>query len=181
MKKYFQRFPDQIRLISWKRVLETNPGHNDIELHRWCVDFCWYFGKISQKKIQMFLEGKLQKFPEEFLGILVLKKTIRKFLLDEEFFKTFQVNFRQNYVGKRVSFRTVENFLFSILHGIFSQQYVEILDELQEHISGSIKKVFFSLFEGIFGEIHDLQRSNENFPKLLLTLLICRRCFENYL
>lgn len=51
MKKYFQRFPDQIRLISWKRVLETNPGHNDIELHRWCVDFCWYFGKISQKKI----------------------------------------------------------------------------------------------------------------------------------
>lgn len=69
----------------------------------------------------MFLEGKLQKFPEEFLGILVLKKTIRKFLLDEEFFKTFQVNFRQNYVGKRVSFRTVENFLFSILHGIFSQ------------------------------------------------------------
>lgn len=70
----------------------------------------------------MFLDGKLQKFPEEFLGILVLKKkTIRKFLLDEEFFKTFQVNFRQNYVGKRVSFRTVENFLFSILHGIFSQ------------------------------------------------------------
>lgn len=69
----------------------------------------------------MFLEGKLQKFPEEFLGILVLKKTIRKFLLDEEFFKTFQVNFRQNYVGIRVSFRTVENFLFSILHGIFSQ------------------------------------------------------------